>query len=1047
MLQRCGSSGLVCVFMLIFVTLDIAAVSGQNQVTSYGGSPLSGAVVQQIRPNQLQMPPDDDKTTAIATTGEDGVFTPDSSSTGTLVVVSRAGFATRAFDGAKPLPPRILLTEETEIAGTVFDAAGAAAAGVLIGPVRPVEAGEEVDFPEEKPLVPPVWTRTDSAGAFRVGGLSSGFYNFLVNAPGHAPQMAAATAGEQTSVTLSAVGTTSTGVLVGSRDGLPQAGVWVEAASAVFELMKVYARTGPQGDFQFPPLQADYSWRYSTSLSPADKAKPAKVAKLEGWGDGDQILLLHNQGVAITGRIYDSETSIPISGLALQLAEFRKDDPYTAITNQEGFFRFDKVDAFKTLNLRFDDSPYLYRSLAEGRWNEHVSIVTDAGADITSISLRLRARIPVKGKVVGPEMRPAPGAQVTLRSHQSVEQGFDELSKPMIYKAVTGPAGEFETELFPPGAYDASAETGMLASKTIVYEASTTAPAELVINVSPLMLVTGQTLDPDGKSLIEARIEMTTLSDSSETSGLPAGRLIQSTRSDNTGEFVMEGVFPDTFRLTATHPVFEAAVTTDVVLLRTTGSINLQFPAGKLFSVQVLDEQSMPVEGAAVQVFTADETKPDSSATKQLSLATNAEGRTLFAVAAERLQNVVVRHPSFAPFHAGDFGLPLLNYTIHLKPHPSVLVGLTAPSEVSPDSLDNMVYLLAARGGEDATEEPLPSRFVTIKTEQAIAGKALFSNVEPGWYKAAVTTEDESFYSETEAIRITPDSPPVELELALAQGTSVSGRITDEATGEPVQGAEVSVKLQSGTPTDFEIVSKPSDAQGRYKIAVLPAGEVFLTARHSAHTDKAQVLTIPASGDMTVDITMGQSVGSLGGQVTVDGKPLRDATIIVYPNADMGPWIGSAVTDEDGRYHIENVPEGARLLIVEALWGNDKDALRQRQTVLVQGENTVADVAFRGLVRVAGRLHRDSADEYGDRMLIMYFTARAAQGDVRIVPVDVDGQFEVLLEPGSYTVGLQDGPGIPLDVPEGNADFTVNYNFAELAEISGLRPHTEPQPQ
>lgn len=210
--------------------------SVEVQVTDTLGYPLVDVVVHRVQTNELQIPPTGDQITTIAVTGSDGLIMTDTSGTKSLILFSRDGFATRAFDAQKPLPSRVLLYQETMIAGTVVDSNGTSVPNALIGPVQPTESeeGVQVSLPEEKPVLPPVWTRTDQSGSFRVRSLHPGYYNFLVSADGLAPQMAAVATGDETSITLSNVGTTCTGVLTGSRDGLLQHGIWVEAASAVF---------------------------------------------------------------------------------------------------------------------------------------------------------------------------------------------------------------------------------------------------------------------------------------------------------------------------------------------------------------------------------------------------------------------------------------------------------------------------------------------------------------------------------------------------------------------------------------------------------------------------------------------------------------------------------------------------------------------------------------------------------------------------------------------------------------------------------------------
>ncbi|MGI8907376.1 MAG: carboxypeptidase regulatory-like domain-containing protein [Candidatus Sumerlaeaceae bacterium] len=1018
------------------VVADIASAVAQSQVTDEMGYPLSDVLVARLEWSMLQMRPAEDLYTTITITGADGTFTANPTTSKSLLLLSKPRYVTVPLDGQKPLPKTIALGLHAEIGGRLYDDKGTTIIDAAIGPVLPIDTGEEADASREPPPLAPIYGHTGARGYFRIGGLVPGQYSFLVQAPGLPPEIGLATTGQETSVTLPSSGTTVTGILLGSKDRQPQPGIIVEAHAG---LMRLYSTTDIRGEFAFGMLQ-NAEWKFNTTPSPLEKPKAAPVVQNGRSDKGRELVLLHNQGVTIAGQFLNAETSAPIPNMPLRLNTFEADSPASTSTDAAGYFRFEKIDAFRNISLAFDGLNYAFRSRENGQWGDRITISTQPARDITTITAALTPRALVRGRVVGPGNRPVPGADIVLRTVEDVDQGYGEMRRPSVFTVRSNSSGQFEMAVFPSGMYELRATAPFLGMLPQTYEASSTSPKELVVEMQRVVTLTGRAIDADGAPLNGARVEFFASAQDSAT-------LVASGRSDTRGSFSVDSTFPEKVRAVATHPCYDTAVTTEItVLAKDNRPIEFRFPAGSAFTAQVLTESGSAVEDAIVQIFpVTSDTEKQTSGIRQLTRRTGFDGRTVFHLNAPSIENIVVRHRDFAPFTAANISLPQQKYEIRLKAYPSVSVTITAPPSVPEESLRYIVWLLRANTGKPTATEPAPSQFVSVRHQQASFGKALFENVEPGWYKAAITTDDESMYSESKAAQLKAESRNLELELPVATGASLEGRITDEETGDPVTGANVHVQLQGATPAEFEVVSKPSDSQGRYSIAVLPSAIVVISARHLNYSDQAQIVQLPASGKLTVNFKMNKSVTLLSGQVRLDGKPLADATIVVYPSEDMARWIGSAVTDEKGHYSIEGVPEGSRLLIAEALWGTDAKGLRKRQNVLVRGRSSTANVDFRALVRVAGRVQINSAEANPTAKHMLYFTSQNTFGDVRRVVLGPEGNYEVFLEPGPYTVGLQDGPGLHLDVPEGGNEVQVHFEFDELARISGL--NAAPQPQ
>lgn len=1023
---------------LTFAVVGICAAA-QVVVTDTMNRPLAGVLVQRVEVNALQLPPGEHQWQTVATTKADGRFTAEQATTRSLVILSKAGYATRALDPQQELPERVALFPGVDLVGIVLNEKGTFISDVLVGPVHLMQEQPDPNAPEgeeAQPLTAPLWAMTNANGEFRIRGLYPGLYGFLAQAPGYVPRLDALPTELESSVTLVTAATTITGVLLGSRDRLPKPGVYVEAASLLFHRMRLYSRTGPRGEFTFPPLPKEHDWRFKTASVPTEEPSVAKVVN-EEWRTGDELTLLQNQGVSVGGTVIDALTSSPIADLELQLHEYNTADHMTTRSGPDGSFLFSNVDAFRQYSLRFDGSPYVFFTPVERRWIDMVGISTEDGIDLTTLSINLLPRMVVRGRVVGPAKRALPGAQVHLRSQVGLEEGFDEIRRTMTYSVTSDAEGRFITDVFPPGNYDVWAEANALASAPVIHEATTSSKV-LFIELKPKIRLHGSTTDSDGNELDGVRVEVSADA-GDEDSSASVAQLLKSARTDAEGRFLIEGVFPNTIIVTASHPMYADPVTTEVTVSEVVDrSVDLQFPAANVFSARVTDETAAPVEAVTIQLETARGSDEASSVTKLLSRITNAEGRADFHLNATRIHRVVTSHPDYAVFTATNITLPDRDYQIRLKSHPSIFVRLKGPPGTPEEDLRHVVYLLRGGSAGDSADQPQPNEFVSVKEQQAVDGRVLFKNVEPGWYKVATSTDTEFIYSESKPVRVKPDSALTEVQLRIASGASLEGKVTDEETGEPIAGVEVSVQLQSGTPMDFEVISKPTDAQGRYKIAMLPGAAMILTAKHPEYGDRAQTITFPETGAVTVDLALGKARSSVVGLVTLDEKPLANATLVMYRNSDMSMRLGSAVSDEQGRYGLDDIPEGARWLVAEALWENGEMELRRSQPVLIKGRSAEANVDFRRLVRVSGRVHMDTDNQDPNRVVVLWFSSRTIHGHVRRTQVNVHGDYEVFLETGQYTVGLMDGPGLMIDVPGNARETTVNFDYQTLSEASGM---------
>ena len=143
------------------------------------------------------------------------------------------------------------------------------------------------------------------------------------------------------------------------------------------------------------------------------------------------------------------------------------------------------------------------------------------------------------------------------------------------------------------------------------------------------------------------------------------------------------------------------------------------------------------------------------------------------------------------------------------------------------------------------------------------------------------------------------------LEILLGPARRLGGRVVD-GEGNPVAhgivlvGTAVQAKGRGWGPWPARVVA---DGDGRYEFSALPAEDLSLWAANPESVARF-VAILRTPGPEHFDITL-QAGGVVEGTVTVAGKPVADALVVVTDLKEHG----SAVTDRQGHYRIEHMPE------------------------------------------------------------------------------------------------------------------------------------------
>jgi len=180
------------------------------------------------------------------------------------------------------------------------------------------------------------------------------------------------------------------------------------------------------------------------------------------------------------------------------------------------------------------------------------------------------------------------------------------------------------------------------------------------------------------------------------------------------------------------------------------------------------------------------------------------------------------------------------------------------------------------------------------------------------WYQ-----DTTNYWLATPVLVTAPDDTP-NIDFSLDIGGSISGRVIDSVTGQPISGAKV---YACDYYTGLGYSGPLTNEQGYYIINDLPDGEYRVQAEASGHArewyqdtydlGEATIVSVAAPNDTSgIDFDL-EPEGSISGQAIdgATGLPISGAYVNVY-DYSVGYLLRSQQTRSDGTYTVEGLPTG-----------------------------------------------------------------------------------------------------------------------------------------
>ena len=880
-----------------------AGIAVQGRVLGPGGAPLAGAKValfpyegERARGERLLAAAiaAEPKPLSSAVTAADGTFTLAALEAGFWTLrAEAAGHAARELDLLPLVEERDLEAVELarerplEVAVVGPDGKPVAGAWVAAGPSAvPRYRGEETWRPPRRLLrqtAPgPVVVPRGAAERLTVRAFAPGF---------HEAELEVAAARKTATLALAAAGP-PVSIEVRDAAGRPVAGVLLLGGEGQWPL----GLTGGDGRFQVVPPVAE-----GKEVQALAAGGRRATARLRAPGPSRPAALLTLPAAApISGRVLDSHRREPLPGALVW------SDPSEAVrTDRAGGYRLAAVTA----------GPWRAVSAAAPGYLPGEERVPPAGGEERGPTLALQPAVRLRGRVLDAATR-GPLAGVEVRATPAPEGPFSMRFRFDTNGAVarTGADGRFSL-----GTLAAGVGHELRLSRTGYAPKTAEAPPVEPGGVAPALelaldrghAAAGLVVDESQRPVAGATV---TLEAAPATGGRRRFRMPDepapprfSAASDARGHFEIAGIPAGRYDLTAEAAGYAPRDVPGLEVPTGEGEHALGtviLLPGAALEGRVVDPRGQPIGDAEVQVVAAGRRTPFGA----FFLREQEEP------AARSAADGWFRVTDLVPGQAVDVQVFRRGYGAAEIP------GVVPPAEPLAVTLQPAVRL--AGRVVDPAGEPVAGARVNLSAERQRGGamsmrmagnttsddegRFLFEEVEPGTLRVMASAEGRQ-PAELAGVQAVPGRDIADLELVLAPGATVSGRVLD-AEGRPAAGVMVQ-PIDDDRPGSSRIFrGTTADGEGWYVLDGLPTGPRSIAAEDEQGQRAVGEIDV-RPGENRLDLRLAGGAEVAGRVVDAEGSPVAGAEVGLLPAGQRWSRV-QATTGADGTFRFEGVESG-----------------------------------------------------------------------------------------------------------------------------------------
>jgi len=312
-----------------------------------------------------------------------------------------------------------------------------------------------------------------------------------------------------------------------------------------------------------------------------------------------------------------------------------------------------------------------------------------------------------------------------------------------------------------------------------------------------------------------------------------------------------------------------------------------------------------------------------------------------------------------------------------------------------------------------------------------------------------------------EALLVSYGGQPVTgIDFALAQGGSLSGRITEADGVTPIPGIQVRVTQAKYAWVDNLWFAATSGPDGHYRVAHLPLGEYLVAVEADGYVNEfydgvnylslyTAVAVQPPQEMADIDLALDPE-GQLSGWVIDEqtSAPVAGALVHMLPTGPgTAPTWGMAMEcDAMGAFTVGRLPPADFLVSVRAEGYADEIYDHQpgwshANMVEIPYGGHVTDLTVRmrrgGLIR--GHLYNEAMEPLPG----FWLTVQLPDGDLAgAIPAGtrLDGSFSICMPPGTYIVMADQVPGYVQEYYDSvyRAEDATHIEVTEGGEVSGI---------
>lgn len=731
-------------------------------------------------------------------------------------------------------------------------------------------------------------TTVSATGEFVLEGVAEGEATLGAAAPGYAPltqEIAVPTSGPITLRLTTGTATASGHVLLFPND-TPVAGATVkmapkgDAKTLLLTSALPQARTAADGSFTLQNLSAG-----PHTISVVDSAgkdlfpAPGKSnrAAMEPVLVDDQSTALAIRvfpGHTITGRVYDQETSDPLSGA--EVIAFVKNAELKTTSHADGTFKLERVPSvISALGARLAGFAIANGTprFGPGTYVLFVNLPEDSAT--LAMDIPMVPVIGISGRVENQDGLPVPGAKVELISSTYYSTGP---------QSVTDTEGRFRFESLPfqDFALEVTA-AGYAFKRSEERKVATEDIDDIVIVLSPGASIEGRVVSPSGDGVADASLQLDR--GIHTIGGSPRPGTVTIGKTGVEGAFSIESLEPgDEVKITAIAGDFAPGeVTLNLSPGEHKGGVEIRLKESLTIEGHVLDNYDKPIDATVyhTKIMPPVFVRTDQRGFFKLTRLDSGTV-TVRAVSQDTIQT------EFVQVQAGDKNVIIrLNHPDKITLHGKVVDSTTGRP------IDN--FTLEPYTVERDGEGPGGFRLINSATDFAIRISA--ENYVPQTFRVAVKEGEREIHQ----------------TFKMSTGSGVTGRVVD-SNNKPMQGIAVAAYEGNGYGRDAETPSgsSVSGADGKFTLSKLPPTRVRVAAVPNSPLAPAYKVvnledgTFEDIGDLKIE-----QFGGLRAQVVRgDTKEPVNARTVMLEGVGEQPARYFLTTNADGVVEQNNLSPG-----------------------------------------------------------------------------------------------------------------------------------------